>query len=70
MKVKAKSPGYTTGLTEGELEVLIENTSKLACECSQAEDERLKSLNKISKYKPNEGELVLKSTNKDSPPEK
>lgn len=54
MKVKAKSPGYTTGLTEGELEVLIENTSKLSYECSQAKDERLKSLNKISKNKLNE----------------
>jgi len=54
MKVKAKSPGYTTGLTDGELEALIENTSKLSYECSQAEDERLKSLNKISKNKLNE----------------
>lgn len=45
MKVKAKSPGYTTGLTEGALAELVKKTSKLAYECSQAEDKRLKSFN-------------------------
>lgn len=43
MKVKAKSPGYTTGLTEGALAELVKKTSKLAYECSKTENDRLKS---------------------------
>lgn len=39
---KAKSPGYSTGLSESALLSIVKTTTTLARECSKAEDQRLK----------------------------
>ncbi|QTP14798.1 hypothetical protein [Serratia symbiotica] len=41
-KVKAKSPGYSTGLSESALFSIVKTTTVLARECSKSEDKRLK----------------------------
>lgn len=41
-KIKAKSPGYSTGLSEERLATLVEAATVLIRECSKAEDKRLK----------------------------
>lgn len=39
---KAKSPGYSTGISESALLSIVKTTTTLARECSKAEDKRLK----------------------------
>ncbi|MFV7328635.1 hypothetical protein ACNPF7_05735 [Salmonella enterica subsp. enterica serovar Panama] len=41
-KAKAKSPGYSTGMSQETLSYIVERTADIARECSIVEDKRLK----------------------------
>lgn len=40
-KVKAKSPGYSTGMSQEDLSCIVERTADIARQCSIIEDKRL-----------------------------